>query len=132
MKKHTYNIRLIKFAKHLEKLNEHERHGDCEPIYFCDVSKPDDQHVVLVPTWLVEELYKVFPGDWEYDPVFNEFMLKGIEDTAVSEAGIFDYFDMTDREFTLAFAIKREVDHFPKQIAEKIRQVVAIRLSSIS
>jgi hypothetical protein len=89
-----YNERLLKFAKHLEKITNHPEFGLYKSASLVEIEeKRNVSFLIIYHEWVFEELPNVFT-EWSYAEKFGQPSCKGCFEDEGTLAAVTDFFDL--------------------------------------
>ena len=101
----NYNERLLKFAKHLEKITNHPEHdliGETTLVDF--VGNVRIPYQVKYQSWLFEELPVAF-DEWGFGK-FGNPLPEDVDEEENTVAAVIDFFDLSPDEFCFLFDVE--------------------------
>lgn len=101
-----YNNRLLKFAKHLEKITNHYEFGLYQTVNLVELAKK--RNVTLMVTyheWAFAELPAIF-NDWYFDEKFGKPLCEGSLPEEGTVGAVIDFFNLRMEEFCHLFDLE--------------------------
>lgn len=137
--KTIYNERLIKFAKHIEQINNHPEQSLFKTVTIVVLeNQSNHQYTVKYPSWILDELVAIFE-EWEFSERTGDPILAEPYKSEGSFEDFCDFFDLSLDEISLfdidSFQEAEKInepyvfDTNPQEIALKILLIVKIRKS---
>lgn len=104
--KNKYDNRLIKFASHLEKIENHPEFGLYETASLVEVEeKRNTSFKVTFHGWIFGELPGIFK-DWNFSEKTGDPLYKGCIPEEGTVAGVIDFFNLRMDEFCHLFDLE--------------------------
>lgn len=101
-----YTERLIKFAKHLEKITNHYEFGLYKTVSLVELEKKrNTSFLVTFHEWVFQELPMVF-DEWHFAGKFGEPLYKGCLPEERTVEAVIDFFNLRMDEFCHLFDLE--------------------------